>query len=307
MVDAATPDLRDIVHRLGGTLYQGGRAAVIPGPGHSRKDRSLSLTLTPEGRVIWKSWANDPGETVWPYLGLERQVSRQMTPREAERARLERERQRRAELDIKLRFCADIWRGTEDAEGSPVAVYLRSRGIVGAIPPTLRFHAKAPWGYPDPAKPSRAFPCMVAVATGPDGRSAAGLHLTALKPDGSGKASLNNPRLMYGDLVGAAVQLGPIPADGELGVAEGIETALSYREMHGLPTWAALSTSGLRSFMPPVGVKRLVIAADSDDAKGEGLAAARHLAERASRRCEAVVIPAPAGLDWNDALKGPAQ
>ena len=135
---AATPDLRDIVHRLGGTLYQGGRAAVIPGPGHSRTDRSLSLTLTPEGRVIWKSWANDPGETVWPYLGLERQASRQMTPREAERARLERERQRRAELDIKLRFCADIWRETVDVEGSPVAAYLRSRGIVGAIPPTLR-------------------------------------------------------------------------------------------------------------------------------------------------------------------------
>jgi hypothetical protein len=305
----ALPTLQDIVQRRGGDLYQGGRAAVIPGPGHSRQDRSLSLTWV-EGnppRILWKSWANDPGETVWPYLGIDRSAARPMTAAEADRTRRERERQRKAELEIKLAFCREVWAETVEAIGSPAETYLRGRGITGALPPTLRFHPAAPWGYPDPAKTPRTFPAMVAIATGPDGKTAVGLHVTALKPDGSGKAALNNARLMYGDLIGAVVQLGPFPASGELGVAEGIETALSYRDLTGTPTWAALSTSGLRRFAPPVGVKRLVIAADSDDAKGEGLAAARELAERASRRCDASVIPAPDGMDWNDVLRGGQQ
>ncbi len=297
------PDLRDIVARLGGSLYQGGRSAVIPGPGHSRQDRSLSLTVTEAGRIIWKSWANDPGETVWPYLGLERQSVRPMSKNETDRARSERDRQRRAELEIRLAFCREIWAGTVEALGSPVEIYLRGRGITGAIPPTLRYHPATPWGYPDPSKTPRTFPAMVAIATGPDGRSAAGLHITALRPDGSGKADLRNARLMYGDLTGAAVQLGLFPEAGELAVAEGIETALSYRDLTGTPCWAALSTSGLRNFMPPIGVRRLIVAADSDDAKGEGLAAAQDLARRASRRCDAAVAPAPDGQDWNDVLR----
>jgi putative DNA primase/helicase len=296
---APTPDLRDIVSRLGGDLYHGGRAAVIPGPGHSRQDRSLSLTLTDEGRVLWKSWANDPGEAVWPYLGLERNAARQMSPAEADRARRERERQRRAELAIKLEFCREVWSQTQDAAGSLVETYLRGRGIAGPIPPALRFHPAAPMGY----KAGPQLPAMVAIVTGPDGRAAAGLHVTALLPDGSGKAALANPRRMFGDLVGAAVQLSPFPAGGDLAISEGIETALSYRDLHGTPTWAALSTAGLRRFTPPLGIKRLVVAADADDAKRDGLAAARELAERASRRCEAVVDPAPDGHDWNDVLQ----
>lgn len=282
---------------------------MVPGPGHSRQDRSLSLSLIDGNppRILWKSWANDPGEAVWPYLGIGRQSAKPMSHAEADRLRRARDQQRRVDLDLKLAFCREVWSETASAIGSPVETYLRGRGITGAIPATLRFHPAAPWGYRDPAKPPRTFPAMVAIVTAPDGRAAAGLHVTALKPDGSGKAALNNARLMFGDLVGGAVQLGPFPAGGELAIAEGIETALSYRDLTGTPTWAALSTSGLRRFTPPAGLKRLVVAADSDDAKGEGLAAARDLAERAARRCDAVVIPAPEGLDWNDALKGGQQ
>jgi putative DNA primase/helicase len=35
--------LRTIIHVLGGDLYDGGRRANIPAPGHSRRDRSVSL------------------------------------------------------------------------------------------------------------------------------------------------------------------------------------------------------------------------------------------------------------------------
>lgn len=295
-------NLREIVARVGGDVYSNGNAATVPAPGHSRKDRGLSLRMVGQ-RVVW--WAFNSGELrdaeVRAYLGLEAGAVREETPPER-RERREAERRERAR---KLAFCASLWRETEPAEGSPVARYLRSRSLAEAIPSALRFHPSAPLGYPWNAtdgKPT-THPAMVAIATGPDGRSAAGLHVTALLPDGSGKAPLRNARRMFGDMAGAVVQLAPLPCSGALAVAEGIETALAYRDLHGLPCWAALSTSGLRRFVPPRGVSRLVVAADSDDG-GEGLEAARACAERAASRCDATVHPATAGEDWNDTLRG---
>lgn len=296
--------LREIVHRLGGDLYAGGNAACVPGPGHSRRDRSLSLKLTEAGRVVWHSHANDDPSAVWAHLGIERADAKPMSREEAERARRERERQRQVDLRPKLDFCRGIWSGTQSASGSPVEVYLRGRAVSGDIPQALRFHPAAPLGYPDPSRPSRPYPAMVAVVTGPDGKSAIGLHVTALQSDGSDKAKLPNTRRMFGEIAGGVVQLSPFPSGGELAIAEGIETALSYRDLSGTPTWAGISTSLLRRFSPPLGIKRLIIAADGDAA---GVEAARELAERASRRCECVVNPAPEGFDWNDVARGRAR
>ena len=141
---------------------------------------------------------------------------------------------------------------------------------------------------------------MVAIATGPDGKSGAGLHVTFLRSDGRGKAALPNPRRMFGDIGGAVVQLGAVPEGRDLGIAEGIETALSYRDLTGATTWAAMSSSNLRRFSPPAGIGRLVIAADGDAA---GVQAAHELAQRASRKVACLVMPAPEGTDWNDTLQ----
>lgn len=307
--ETGPPDLRAIVARLGGDLYQGGSAALIPAPGHSRKDRSLSLRLVDGGRrLLWHCFTEAKPAEVWPYVGLEPGQVRQETPAER-RKREEAERQERAR---KLAFCSDLWGETQPAEGSPVETYLReARGIKGPIPAALRFHPAAPMAYPwtvregdKPPPPPR--PAMVAIATAPDGKSAAGLHVTALQPDGSGKADLWAPRRMFGDLGGAVVPLSAFPSDGVLAIAEGIETALAFRDLTGTPCWAALSTSGLRRFTPPRGTKRLIIAADSDDG-GEGLEAAKVCAERATRTCDAVVTPAPTSQDWNDVLRGAKQ
>lgn len=305
------PDLRAIVARTGGDLYAGGNAATIPAPGHSRKDRGLSLRVIRDGRgerVIYHAFnAPDlkPGE-VWAYLGLEPGQVREESPAER-RKRQEAERRERAR---KLEFCANVWRETVEAEGSPVATYLRGRGVAGPIPPALRFHPAAPlsypWNAPEGREPQTA-PSMVAIATGEDGKAAAGLHITALTADGSGKAPMRNARRMFGELGGAVVVLAPFPGEGEtLAIAEGIETALSYRDLSGAPTWAALSTSGLRRFMPPQGLKLLIVAADRDDG-GEGVEAAKACAERASRRCSTIIQAAPEGLDWNDVLQGKAR
>ena len=103
---------------------------------------------------------------------------------------------------------------------------------------------------------------------------------------------MTNPRRMFGDLLGAVVQLAPLPAGGDLAIAEGIETALSYRDLTSAATWAGLSTAGLRRFTPPPGIARLVIAADGDDA---GLEAARDLAERRGHNAVVAALSGRAG------------
>ena len=294
-------DLHQIRAAYGGTVYDSGRRWLGPGPGHSRRDRSLSLWLTADGRPILHSFAGDDFRTCAAHLGIEADRPRNVARTEAMRMRHERAvAQRRREADD-LPFCADVWLGSEPFAGSPAEAYLRTRGVALDGCADVRFHPAAPRCKPRP--PGLASPAphgaMLAVLRHGAGHPTA-LHATYVTA--AGERALNGLRLIFGPASGAAVRLAPV-RDGELAVAEGIETALSFAALSGLPTWAALSTSGLRGFMPPHGLKRLTVAADSDDS-GAGLAAARALAERVSAVCEVVVEPAPTGLDWNDVLRG---
>ena len=288
-------NLHAIVGRLGGQLYAGGTAAIVPGPGHSRRDRSLSLKATEDGRVLYHSFSGDPSDAVRAHLGVEaveEQGRHRPGPRKSAYDR-QRQAEARARENLIRSFCEAVLAGCEPADGSLVETYLsRHRGVtLGA---DLLFHSSAPWGY----EANAGAPAMVAIVRGAGGLPK-GLHVTHLRPDGS-----KIRRTCFGALVGAAVRLQP--AGEELAVAEGIETALAFAELHSVPTWAALSTSGLTAFSSPAGVRRLVIAADADDS-GTGMAAARHLAERASRRCDVEIRPAPPGQDWNDVLRGVGQ
>ncbi|WP_421933040.1 DUF7146 domain-containing protein [Phenylobacterium sp.] len=290
----SAPNLHTLHQQFGGDLYDGGRRLVMPGPGHSRHDRSLSVMINDRGRAIYHSFANEPHSVVSAYLGLPETQDQPQSVREAKLAQEDRKRLAALERASKLAFCQRVWGDTLPAESSPVETYLAGRGIIGPIPDAIRFHAAAPLGY----QGSAVYTAMVAIVTGPDGKSS-GLHVTAIKPDGSGKPDMTNPRRMFGDMRGAAVRFAPVPVNGVLGLSEGLETGLSYSLMTGLAVWACLSTSGLRNFTPPSEVKRLVVAADGDRA---GLEAAAMLVERSSRRCACAVAAAPEGQDWNDVL-----
>ena len=94
--------------------------------------------------------------------------------------------------------------------------------------------------------------------------------------------------------------LGPVAR--KITIAEGIETALSVMQPTGLPTWAALSTSGMKALKLPRKVREVVIAADGDE---PGRKAARALAARFVREGRRVrIMQAPDGKDWNDILCG---
>ena len=144
----------------------------------------------------------------------------------------------------------------------------------------------------------RGWPGMVARPRDANGEPVGGIHRTFLLDDGSGKAPPG--KKMLGTMAGGCVRLNPIGPDGDLGIAEGIETALSAQAIFGVPTWAALSADGLRRWQWPAGVGRVTIFADAGEA---GVQAAEALADRLRIAGIANQILAPLhGDDFNDDL-----
>jgi putative DNA primase/helicase len=130
------------------------------------------------------------------------------------------------------------------------------------------------------------------------------VHRTRLTLDGN-KADENCRLFMPGPIPkGAAVRL--MPYADTLGIAEGIETALSAAILFNVPCWAALNTSLLKSWAPPTGIKHVIVFADAD-AKYAGQAAAYELARQIASKDGApevaVKVPKTAGADWNDVLR----
>jgi putative DNA primase/helicase len=289
-------DLHQVQRLHGGVVYDGGKRWVGPGPGHSRRDQSLSVWITDEDRPVVHSFAGDPFDACLSHLGVERGEAKP-----ADRVTVMRQRQERAEASRRQAaadhaLCARIWSETAPSTGTPVETYLWSRGLV-SDGPSVRFHPAAPRSKRhDDARIRSAMVCLVTNAHG----QPQALHLTYLAPDGRGKAFGDRSRLMFGATTGCAVQLEPVRG-GVLAIGEGVETSMAFGALRGVPAWAALSTSGLQAFILPPGVKRLLIAADSDDG-GAGLKAANALAERAQRLCAVEIHPAPVGKDWNDVV-----
>jgi phage/plasmid primase-like uncharacterized protein len=150
---------------------------------------------------------------------------------------------------------------------------------------------------------------MVALVTDFTTNAPMSLHFTSLAMDGDRKAPIEKPkRLLSGHRKqGGVIRLtNNADVTSELGVAEGIETALAVVQGLGpfRPVWSAIDAGNLAGLPVVPGIERLIIYADVDPS-GTGQAAARTLALRWYRAGHDVYIaqpPTPAGgkRDWND-------
>jgi predicted P-loop ATPase len=183
--------------------------------------------------------------------------------------------------------------GAVPLAGTVGETYLRTRGLSDPGSPDLLFHPDLP-----DFDSCRGWPGLIAILRLPDGNRAPGIHRTFLLDDGSAKAPPG--RKMLGSVKDAVVQLFPMPDDGHIGVAEGIETALAAHALFGTAVWAALSADGLARFQWPEGTRRVTIYADAGHA---GRQAAATLSDRLNRAGIPNAIIAPLhGDDFNDDL-----
>ena len=193
----------------------------------------------------------------------------------------------RRQWDAMRRGWQSAWQPKED---SPVGLYLKSR--VGRLWPSNSIRE---------GRSKHDHPVMVCKIADHTGTKAVNLHLTFLTEDGK-KADISPAKkVMPGKLPpGCAIRLGPIAS--MMGVAEGIETAISASIMHGIPVWACVNGILLSQWIPPQGVEKVVVFGDND-ANYTGQAKAYHLANRLEVQFKlptTVAIPLMTGTDWDD-------
>jgi len=262
--------LRPIARALGGEVVGG--QVLCPGPGHSARDRSLAVrpsAQSPFGFIAY-SHAGDQWPACRDYI-LEKlgwpadALRRYQRPPQTDYGLKDHERRQHEKA-------AWLWSCRRPITGTPGESYLRAaRGYSGPIPRTLAFLP--------PAKPNH-HPAMIAafaVCHEPEPGvlgeplTVNSVHLTLLKPDGSGKANSVPNKLTVGCPLARPIVLAPASDLLGLAITEGIEDALTAHEATGLGAWAA----GAAGFMPalasavPKWIEAVTIYAHADES-GQG-------------------------------------
>ena len=183
---------------------------------------------------------------------------------------------------------------------TPVIEYLNSRGITNYPRQCIKYSSNE-WHN----ETATNVGAMVSVATD-DFMNIKQVHRTYL--NGAQKLSQTGKKLFkMGEGENLAIRM--FPSDSCLGIAEGIETALSAGQIYNMPTWATMNTAFLKKFRAPIGVNTLFIFADNDN-NGAGLASAFECAHRnilGKNDVKRVIVRWPEVEDFNDMLLNPCK
>lgn len=301
-------DLRTMARDLGGEVAGIGQI-LCPGPGHSSRDRSLSVRLDPRspGGLVVHSFAGDDPLAAKDYVRQRLRLPGEFSAQRDQELRQAERNFASSPVDVpgsgeRTARALAIWAEARHPAGTPVEAYLARRGV--ALPDdlggVLRFHLACPFA-------GTRTPAMVALVRDIVTNKPVAIHRTALSFQGI-KVEVNGAdRLALGPIGGGAVKL---TADEHvttcLGVGEGIESTLSLRrspEFGGSPVWSLLAAGGISTFPVLSGIETLWLAVDHDPA---GLKATRACAARwqASGAETFLITPAAPGADLNDLLQG---
>jgi putative DNA primase/helicase len=279
--------LRSIARALGGEIV--GREVLAPGLNHSRRDRSLSVRLSPaspSGFIVF-SHANDDWRACHAYvaerLGLARdawKADRAARPRQAKPPPSDDPEAERAR---KIACALSLWAHGVDTRGTPVERYLASRKLaLGAdvAGDVIRWHVD--------------IGAMLALFR--DVRSDKPIAISRTFLD---REARKLDRRFLGPVGGCAIKLDPDDAVlAGLHIGEGLETCLAARQLGLRPCWALGSKGAIGAFPVLNGVEALTIFAEPDAAKQiEACAARWHAASR-----EVLINRAIGGKDLADVL-----
>lgn len=244
---------QDIVRGLGGRWS--GAKGMCRCPAHEDSTPSLLVSSTTDGRPLVYCYALCSQLAVidalrsrglWPDGPVEADPSspHRLTTK-PDGLNID-DRKRRA-------WAYEIWSQALPINGTIAETYLRHRGLTGRLPESLRYAPtlKHPAGF--------KFPALVGRITTGLGEFT-GVQRIYLEHDGS-KAKAEPAKATLGPMFDGAVRLGT-PHD-TLGIAEGIETALSAHQLFRIPTWACLGAARLGKIGIPDGVETLIIFADN--------------------------------------------
>nr|WP_239017840.1 toprim domain-containing protein [Sphingomonas aracearum] len=150
-----------------------------------------------------------------------------------------------------------LWQSATAISDSPAEGYLAQRGILRASD-QLRYLERTPLG---PRGAVQFLPAMLAAVTTDIGIIA--VHRTFIDTASGKLAGFERPKRALGRLSCGAVRLAP-PAAGRLGLAEGIESALSAMQLFGIPCWATLGNERFGLVAIPESVRELHLFIDND-------------------------------------------
>jgi hypothetical protein len=277
---------RAIVESLKGTWRQG--RGMCRCPAHDDRTPSLSVTLGRKA-ILFHCFAGCSNEDV--IAALDRQGVRSRELFDGSGAGTA-DRQNQGDFSPNARR---LWHSASAISDSPVERYLAQRGLQRASD-QFRFLERTPLG---PRGAVQFLPAMLAAVTTDIGIIA--VHRTFLDAVSGKLAGFERPKRALGSLGCGAVRLAP-PVQGRLGLAEGIESALSAMQLFGIPCWATLGNERFGLVAIPESVRELYLFIDND--AGGALAEERALKTyTAPNRLIHSRAPAAPGFDWNDELK----
>jgi len=204
-----------------------------------------------------------------------------------------------------------IWEQASSETGAPIKEYLKSRGLLEALPLPSSLKTAENLEYSEGTGSQRKvlgkFPSLIGKIT--KNSDLVGVQRQYLNQDGS-KADVETQKSMLSigtrACSGGAVYLGA-PTD-TLAITEGIENGLAVQIATGIPTWAATTGALLSKVEIPEAVKTVYIFADKDT-NGAGEKSATNLLNRLNKQKIKVALLMPPlkitnnkGVDWLDVL-----
>ena len=250
--------------------------------GRGPKDKTLGLKIEADGSGVAHCFRCDYTESHHPDRGTVR------------RPTIKPDRKPDVQQHTSLSdWGRNLWASCMPLSGVAVQ-YLKARHCVVPAYGDLKWDPalKHPSGYVGPA--------LVALITDVETNEPLSLHQTWITA--TGKADVKPARRLLGNhsIVGGCIRLTPNDeVVAILGIAEGIETALSLAWAP-LPVWATIDAGHMSKFPVLDGIRTLVIAQDQDPA---GIAAAMTCAARWVAAGREVFATRQAANDLNDVVK----